>query len=163
MISLLLDAEGLTAIPFVIFLATFVGIMIAASSKAKQTNKNGQNASQQTPRPQRYERDYAAQSVKKQQTTKHENKHSHVGTTVVSKQDGHVHLGAEEELYDEIVGSLGEVSDEGCSDLDGVRLIAHDLAYETEDGSRDLSEVAKIVVLGDAINNPRFKSHYRTK
>ncbi|MGN1040572.1 MAG: hypothetical protein ACI4QL_03995 [Candidatus Fimimonas sp.] len=163
MISLLLDAEGIVALPFVIFLATFVGIMIAAASKSKA--KNQQNSSQQTQTPQRYgQRDYAAEAArKKQQATKHENKHSHVGTTVVSKQDGHVHLGEEEELYDEIVGSLGENSDEGCSDLDGVRLIAHDLAYETEDGSRDYSEVAKIVVLGDAINNPRFKSHYRTK
>ena len=46
----------------------------------------------------------------------------------------HAHLG-EEEHYEEIVGSLGEVNDEGCIDLDGVRFIAHDVAYDTDEGT----------------------------
>ena len=69
----------------------------------------------------------------------------------------HAHTG-EEEHYEEIVGSLGEINDEGCVDLSGVRFIVHDLAYETGDeGEHDYTELAKAMVLGDIINTPRFK------
>ena len=69
----------------------------------------------------------------------------------------HAHAG-EEEHYEEIVGSLGEVNDEGCGDLGGVRFIVHDLAYETGDeGEHDYAELAKAMVLGEIINTPRFK------
>ena len=69
----------------------------------------------------------------------------------------HGHTG-EEEHYDEIVGSLGEINDEGCVDLSGVRFIAHDMAYESGEGEHaDYAELAKAMVLGDIINSPRFK------
>lgn len=41
--------------------------------------------------------------------------------------DSHSHSGRRE-AYEPIVGSLGEVNDEGCDELDGVRLIEHDEA-----------------------------------
>lgn len=77
--------------------------------------------------------------------------------------DEHEHIG-EEEHYEEIVGSLGEVNDEGCVDLSGVRFIAHDIAYETgESDHADYSKVAQSMVLGDILNNPRFKKPYSRK
>ena len=74
----------------------------------------------------------------------------------VADAEEHGHSG-EEEHYEEIVGSLGDVSDEGCEDLSGVRFIVHDLAYDTSDDDRDYTELARAIVLGDIINTPRFK------
>lgn len=75
----------------------------------------------------------------------------------------HAHLG-EEEHYDDIVGSLGEVNDEGCADLSGVRFVAHDIAYEFGDGEqRNYNKLAQAIVLGEVLNNPRFKSPYSPK
>ena len=76
--------------------------------------------------------------------------------------DKHEHLG-EEEHYDDIVGSLGEVNDEGCEDLSGVRFIAHDMAYEINDEHADYSKVAQAMVLGEILNNPRFQKPYTRK
>ena len=76
--------------------------------------------------------------------------HSHLGTT---------------ETYDPIVGSLGAVSDEGCDELNGVRLIATDLMYETDDEGKvyDMNVVRKSLILGEILNNPRFKTPYGKK
>ena len=75
----------------------------------------------------------------------------------------HAHLG-EEEHYEEIVGSLGDVNDEGCEDLNGVRFIAYDVAYDTNvDGEHDYTELAKVMVLGDIINTPRCRAPYTRK
>lgn len=75
----------------------------------------------------------------------------------------HAHLG-EEEHYDEIVGSLGEVNDEGCADLNGVRFVAHDLAYELRENEQpDYNKLAQAMVLGEVLNNPRFKSPHSPK
>lgn len=75
----------------------------------------------------------------------------------------HEHKG-EEEHYEEIVGSLGDVNDEGCADLDGVRFIEHDAAYEQNDPiSRDYASVVRAMVLGEILNDPRFDDPYRDK
>ena len=86
------------------------------------------------------------------------------GMTASEKHELHVedahehgHTG-EEEHYEEIVGSLGDINDEGCEDLSGVRFIAHDLAYDTSEDAHDYTELAKAIVVGDIINNPRYKS-----
>ena len=72
----------------------------------------------------------------------------------------HGHLG-QEEHYEEIVGSLGEVNDEGCADLAGVRFLATDLAYEIQmQETVDYDRIAQAMVLGEIVNNPRFKSPY---
>ncbi len=78
--------------------------------------------------------------------------------------DGHSHQG-EVENYDPIVGSLGNVSDEGCDELNGVRLIVTDLVYETDDEqiAYDLQAIGKSMILGEVLNNPRFKTPYGKK
>ncbi len=75
--------------------------------------------------------------------------------------EDHDHVADDVEHYDKIVGSLGEVEEEGCSDLDGVRLIAHDIAYENDGEGVDYSNLAKAIVIGEVINSPRFKNKYR--
>lgn len=74
-------------------------------------------------------------------------------------EDAHEHNhSGEEEHYEEIVGSLGEINDEGCADLSGVRFIAHDLSYDASDGQQhDHAELVKAMVLGEILNSPRFK------
>lgn len=89
--------------------------------------------------------------------------HTHEGNKVVANSDGHSHSADSEERYEKIVGSLGEVDDEGCLDLDGVRLIVEDIAYSDKTETRDYTEIAKAVVLGDVINNPRFKTNSRKR
>lgn len=82
-------------------------------------------------------------------------------TTQVVGADGHSHYGTVE-TYEPIVGSLGDVDDEGCDELDGVRLIATDLMYETDDDGKvyDLKAIRKSLILGEVLNNPRFKKPY---
>lgn len=79
----------------------------------------------------------------------------------VTVGDGHAHYGTVE-TYEPIVGSLGSVSDEGCDELDGVRLISTDIMYETDDDhtAYDLDAIGKSIVLGEVLNNPRFKTPY---
>lgn len=75
----------------------------------------------------------------------------------------HAHIG-EEEHYEQIVGSLGEVNDEGCADLSGVRFIANDFAYEiSENDHPDYVKIAQAMVMGDILNTPRFKKPYSRK
>lgn len=89
--------------------------------------------------------------------------HSHKGDKIVADNDGHTHVSGDEETYDKIVGSLGDVNDEGCEDLAGVRFIVNDMAYQNQSQSADYSEIAKAIVIGDVINNPRFKHNWRKK
>ena len=78
----------------------------------------------------------------------------------VADSHAHGHTG-DEEHYDEIVGSLGEVNDEGCADLNGERFIANDIAYEIQSQeSVDYDRLAQAMVLGEVINSPRFKTPY---
>ena len=90
----------------------------------------------------------------------HSDTHSHQGNRVVSVMDGHSHVDGEEETYEKIVGSLGEVNDEGCDDLDGVRFIVEDIAYNTETEQPDHTGLLKAMILGDMLNHPRFKTPF---
>lgn len=100
--------------------------------------------------------DYLREKYAKQQAVDKHERH-------VADANEHEHQG-EEEHYEEIVGSLGEVNDEGCEDLSGVRFIAHDLAYELDDNDAlDYTGLAKSMVLGEIINTPRFKQPYHKK
>lgn len=85
-------------------------------------------------------------------------------STIDFHDDGHSH-GGTAETYDPIVGSLGAVSDEGCDELNGVRLIASDLMYETDDEGKtyNMDVIRKSLVLGEILNNPRFKTPYGKK
>lgn len=93
----------------------------------------------------------------------HSTTHSHQGNRVVSVNDGHSHVDGEEETYEKIVGSLGEINDEGCADLDGVRFIVEDIAYNTETEQPDHTGLLKAMILGDVLNNPRFKKNYNKR
>lgn len=130
---------------FTIAASVFVGVFVMSVKKAKQFKKD---AAQASDRP-----------VKKVAATGAKDKHAlHVADALA-----HQHKG-QEEHYEEIVGSLGDVHDEGCADLNGVRFIAHDLAYEPDsDGHRDMTAVAKAMVMGEVLNNPRFNHPYHRK
>lgn len=80
----------------------------------------------------------------------------------VKEIEVHSHKG-KEERYDRIVGSLGEVNDEGCDELDGVRLLEHDEAYCDEPAHfevNDYNELQQAIVIGEVVNSPRFKRPY---
>lgn len=84
---------------------------------------------------------------------------------IKSADEAHKHVGKTEK-YGKIVGSLGEVNDEGCDDLDGVRMIAHDEAYCDDPDhiiTTEPTELERAIVLGEALNNPRYKQHYHRK
>lgn len=82
----------------------------------------------------------------------------------VAANDGsHEHIGGKLEKYDKIVGSLGEVDDEGCDELDGVRLIEHDESYCDDPqhlAAADYETLEQAIVIGEVINAPRFKNPY---
>ena len=81
---------------------------------------------------------------------------------IVSADGSHSHSG-KEERYEPIVGSLGEVDDEGCDELDGVRLIEHDESYCDDPqhlAAADYETLEQAIVIGEVINAPRFKNPY---
>ena len=84
---------------------------------------------------------------------------------LTSNDGSHSHSGRHE-TYEPIVGSLGEVNDEGCDELDGVRLIEHDEAYCDDPDhivSTDPTDLERAIVLGEVLNTPRYKQMYRRK
>lgn len=158
-----LCAGEIWAIVPVIFIAIVV-VAVAVAVPALKKLVNSQNVQNVVDKADRVIQEIAP---KYNRTTRKSNSGRTSGATDVKKTQStitfptdHTHAGQEVEHYEKIVGSLGEVSDEGCDELEGVRLIAHDLAYDGEESNRDYTEVAKIVVLGDVINNPRFKKPF---
>ena len=76
--------------------------------------------------------------------------------------DTHEHHAEDVESYDKIVGSLGDVSTEGCVELDGLRLICNDQNYNANDAQAfDLSKVAQAMVYGEILGEPRCKNPYK--
>lgn len=140
------------AFPLFISAVIILVVIVALFKRLSVRNGNGRKPNQNTevhygvqPR-ERYERKVASA---------HD---AHVADAIA-----HFHKGREEH-YEEIVGSLGDVNDEGCADLDGVRFIAHDLAYDTtEEEHGDMSKIARAMVLGEILNDPRFRKPYRRK
>lgn len=160
--TLLCVGEIWALVPVIFIAIVVVAVAVAVPALKKLVNsQNVKNAVDKA--------DRAIQEIapKYNRTTRKANSGRTSGATDVKKTQStitfpadHTHAGQEVEHYEKIVGSLGEVSDEGCDELEGVRLIAHDLAYDGEESNRDYTEVAKIVVLGDVINNPRFKKPF---
>ena len=137
----------------VVFILIFFGflfvffVMIAAVTEGRKKAKNAQNGEKvvldglsQTEKPQK-------SKIKKKG-----------GQEKIIEE--HEHLG-EEEHYEKIVGSLGEVNDEGCQELNGVRLISHDIAYDPDDETSgvDLKKVGRAMVLGEVLNDPVYKKY----
>lgn len=152
---------GLTS--FVIFAFIFVFIKIAKAEKEKRRREEDKRRSAERPtlseaeriRQDELKKKYGLYNPRERALSQEEKHTKHVEDSIA-----HGHTG-EEEHYEEIVGSLGEVSDEGCADLSGVRFIVNDLAYElqTQDDV-DYDRIAQAVVLGELLNTPRFKVPY---
>lgn len=140
-----------------ISIAVVLGIVIWTAVKRNNVKSNSDKAlpNQSAERPPEHPYLVTLREKKAQiQATQHD---AHVADA-----HAHGHKG-DEEHYEEIVGSLGDINDEGCADLDGVRFIEHDKAYEQSDEYRDYSDAVRIMVWGEVLNNPRFKSPYRRK
>ena len=139
----------------VVFIVIFAIAIATAVKRAKsETSKQGNNKQTQytdgNGRTQ-HQRDYISGLRVRQAEKK-----------IVSADGSHSHSG-KEERYDPIVGSLGEVDDEGCDELDGVRLIEHDESYCDDPehlAAADYSALEQSIVLGEVINAPRFKRPY---
>ena len=153
----MLDEEIFTSLMSGVVCAVFVIVFVVILVKAAQKNKSANGVRPDPSADRRTEDPFVKQREKKARTDT--NKHAaHVADALA-----HNHKGVEEH-YEEIVGSLGDINDEGCSDLDGVRFIEHDAAYEADDArQRDYTQIAKAIVLGEILNDPRFKKPYRSK
>lgn len=152
--------EIIIPVVFVVFVIAMIIVSVAQQSIKQKNSQETQRAPQQprqTSAPSALndsQKKYLS-SLKEKQADKHV-KHQ-------ADAHSHAHLG-QEEHYEEIVGSLGDINDEGCSDLNGVRFIAHDLAYELKDGEQaDYNKLAQAIVMGEILNNPRFKHPYGKK
>lgn len=146
---------GIVAIPIVLFAFGIALISIAVAVGKKKRQEAEKWAARQMQNQQQ-----RINSAKNTSQSKKCDVHTHVGNRAIAR-DGHEHFGSDEERYDKIVGSLGEVDDEGCDDMDGIRLIAHDEAYDVDVENGDYSEIVKAMVLGEAIGNPSFKKRRR--
>lgn len=158
---------GLTAIVFTAFIVVFVKIAqkerqqkAQKANEARYSEKNSvQVATQKSQQRQVANTQRVRSDNSRKQSLADLDKHE------MHQADAkkHAHMG-EEEHYEEIVGSLGEVNDEGCADLIGVRFIAHDLAYEmSENEHPNYDKIAQAMVMGEILNSPRFKNPYIRK
>ena len=157
----------------VIFIAAFVTVIVRFVVKAVKGGKNYRETQAKAAESysarssstasgnstmtdeQRRRLDYLREQYRQRLAVEDEQEDEHEKHQADAHEHGHV---GEEEHYEEIVGSLGEINDEGCVDLSGVRFIAHDLAYDDgEDGQHDYTELAKAIVVGEIVNSPRFK------
>lgn len=155
---------GLTAIVITAFIVVFVKIaQKERQQKAQQANearyseKNSVQASTQKPQQRQVANTQRVRSdnSRKQSLTDLDKHELHQADA-----KRHAHMG-DEEHYEEIVGSLGEINDEGCEDLSGVRFISHDLAYELSDNEyAAYDKIAQAMIIGEVLNSPRFKNPY---
>lgn len=135
-------------LPIIIFV--FIAFAVVKSAKKmdeqnKRAQSNYSQKEQRQPKP----------AVKSQRSNEP------IKPSITLPHDNHQHFGKEED-YEPIEGSLGDVNDEGCPELDGIRLISEDLAY-VNDGNEmevDYAKLVKVMVLGETLNQPRFKQPY---
>ncbi len=167
-------------VPIIIGFIFFIVIFITVISKGISSAKKGQEElirqhQQQSQQMQSQSNGLTAEQIrylsqlrdKQRQTSRTSSTatpvRSSITPTVSSSIGDHSHVGQTEQ-YEEIVGSLGDVSDEGCDELSGIRLIAHDLAYAPEAKDRvDYDRVARAMILGEVLNTPRYKVPYISK
>lgn len=165
--SLLCFEDILNILPFFIMPAIFIVILAVVIATAVRRAKAEQNRQREVNKQSdwfpftdgngrtEHQRDYLNQKRREL-----------AARNVAAKDGSHEHLGGKVEKYDKIVGSLGEVDDEGCDELDGVRLIEHDEAYCDDPDhlvSTENADIPMAIVLGEVLNTPRFKELYRRK
>ena len=166
---------GLTFTAIVISVFVFVFVKIAQSQRTKQRMEQSKQrfAAQQKQQTSASEAERRRQEELKQRLAQKygrydfnerivakndEQEHKHAKHVEDSHEHGHI---GEEEHYEEIVGSLGEINDEGCADLNGVRFLVTDLSYEIQSQETpDYDRLASAMVLGEIVNTPRFKTPY---
>ncbi len=144
---------------FVMVIVIILGIVISVISGVKSLSSRKNDAERETTvRPTAVPEQRAA--VRKEQNLRDRPRMM----PRITAPDGHTHEG-EAETYEKIVGSLGNVYDEGCAELDGIRLIMHDGDYDTSKNGRnfDKKKVAQAIVLGDVLGEPRCKRPYGRK
>lgn len=127
----------------VFFGAFTVGVISVAKGQQKRREEEQRNARLQA------------------NTQKPKSENSQKPKKKTALKSNHTHSGIAES-YKPIVGSLGQVSDEGCAELDGVRLIEDDEAYDLQIEA-DRPAIAKAVILGELLNTPRFKTPWNPK
>lgn len=148
------SASILFPIIWVVGLVLSIGAAISKAKKAKEEQeKQAQRAAEvRKPKPK------PAPSTAKQGKTQPVKQTSSINFA----DDAHQHHSETVEDYDKIVGSLGDVSTEGCIELDGLRLICNDQNYNTNDEqSFDLSKVAQAMIYGEILGEPRSKTPYK--
>lgn len=147
---------------FIVPLLVVIGIISSIVKSAKKVEVQRKNVSETSPDP----TELTEQQRRYVESLRSRKSHTTPTPTVKKPpvDPSHGHIGKVEE-YDEIIGSLGDINDEGCPSLDGVRLIAEDVAYVTEDGTRqfDAKRLQRAIVLGEVLNSPRFKNPYGKK
>ena len=166
MLNLMCFDDILNILPFLLvplpFIIVVIIVIVTAVSRAKASQRTKQMNDEKLPfelpdgngRTQ-HQRDYL--NSKRRELSERK---------IVSNDGSHMHMGEKVEKYDKIVGSLGEVDDEGCEELDGVRLIEHDESYCDDPDhlvAADITDIQRAVVLGEVINVPRFKQMYKRK
>ena len=128
--------------------------IVAAVSKAKKTKEEQESRAR-----------YAAQKAQPTTSSKQSQAKKPTKQTSTINCEGehdHEHHGEEMESYDKIVGSLGDVSTEGCVELDGLRLVCNDENYNgTTEQRYDLAKVAQAMVYGEILGEPRCKNPYK--
>ncbi|MCM1043250.1 MAG: hypothetical protein NC350_03455 [Corallococcus sp.] len=139
----------------IVFIVIIVIFTAVARAKATVSKSSGESHSQ---------KDVFEAYKSKRNAERSKNSVSDVRRGITVEGDGHSHTSDEVEHYDKIIGSLGDVSDEGCSELDGLRLIVHDEAYSSDDQTPyDLSKVGQTIILGEIFGTPRGKQNYKYK
>ncbi len=147
------DYEVLVAI-FSILGALLTGVFAIVNKKAKEEQEKETQQASARPKMQQ-------PSSSKQAKTQKAAPKKTTSTINFDTVDTHEHHAEEVENYDKIVGSLGDVSTEGCIELDGLRTICNDKNYNGDTEQKfDLSKVAQAMVYGEILDNPRFKKPY---
>ena len=164
----------------IVFAIFFVSRLKSAGKKNTDSTANTVNPNQADASSHRYDgefdssreltpsqRAYLDGLKRKQQAAKtaSASKNTHADDCpAVADAHRHKHIGFEEH-YEPIEGSLGSVNDEGCADLNGVRLIDNDPDYAPfVDGNDDgRKAVLRAMILGEMLDNPAWKKPYNRK
>ncbi len=163
MITLLCAEDIIFVLPFV-FMALFITVVAVVAVVAVAKSKKRRQSLDEYKATHQYYTDGDGLTDYQREFLK-EKRRQRSGRNVTASDGSHTHKGKEEK-YDKIVGSLGEVNDEGCDELDGIRLIEHDESYCDDPNhiiETDNEELIRAMVLGEAVNNPRFKQMYKRK
>lgn len=83
-----------------------------------------------------------------------------IKSTMIDRLTDHSHPSdtGKVEKVDEYYGSLGKINDEGCQEHLGVRFV--DAIPLTEDNQIDYDDVARMIIIGEAISHPKCRKRH---